>query len=106
AVIMSQNVVFTHLQMLQQSLLQVSLDTDAIVAFNWLSTKAKAQHISSNNKVILRQRRPDMPPIPTGGRKTMHQQQSRLTALTSTAIKNTLTIEVKILALRTPLIQR
>src|SRR3989344_7665335 len=68
----------SHMQVVEQRLLQIRLFQQAIVVIQRLGRIAKPEHVAGDHQVALGQGLPQVMPVPTGGREAMDQQQ-RLT---------------------------
>ncbi len=64
-------------QVLEQCLLQVGLLDQAVAVIERLGRIAEAQHVARHHAKALRQGCPQVVPVPTGGRKSVQQQQGR-----------------------------
>ncbi|MNP26773.1 hypothetical protein D3C76_1196450 [compost metagenome] len=64
-----------HIQVREQGLLQIGLLQQAVDVIRRFGGVAETEHVTRDHPVALRQRLPQVMPIPTGGGKTVDQQQ-------------------------------
>ncbi|MNL15842.1 hypothetical protein D3C87_1368540 [compost metagenome] len=92
------------MQMGQQRLLQIGLLQQAVFVVHRFGRVAEAEHVAGNHPVALRQRLPEVMPVPTGSREAVDEQQ-RLT-LPCRPVMDGLTMELERLAAFAPDTQR
>ena len=90
-------------QMGEQRLLQVRLFQQAVGMSARFGRVAKPEHVAGNYLITLGQRRPQVVPVPGGGREAMDQQQRR--ALPGCPVANRVAIEDEVAALTAPIRQ-